>query len=49
MSTQETIVLILAVIALVFALVDEITAQGRSLTAWAVILLSIALIYQSVA
>lgn len=48
MNTQETIILILAVIALVLALVDEIAAAGRSLVCWAVVVLSIALIYQQV-
>lgn len=48
MSTQETVIAILAIIALVLALVDEMQVQGRSLIGWGVVLLSIALIYQQV-
>jgi hypothetical protein len=37
--------LILAACALVFALVDEAQARGRSLTGWAVAFLAIALLW----
>ena len=36
---------ILTVVALILALVDEFQAQGKSLLGWAVVLLSIALLW----
>jgi hypothetical protein len=40
---------LLFVIALIFAAIDEIKAQGQSLTAWAVILISIGLLWGHIA
>ena len=39
-----SVTLILAIIALVLAVIDEFRAQGQSLTGWAVVLLSICVI-----
>jgi uncharacterized membrane protein len=36
---------LLVIVALILALVDEFRAQGQSLTGWAVVLLSIALLW----
>jgi drug/metabolite transporter superfamily protein YnfA len=49
MSTQEAIIVILAVIALVFAGIETFNANGRSLTAWGVIFLAIGMIYMQIA
>jgi hypothetical protein len=43
-----TIPIILVVIALVLALIDEFRAQGQSLTAWAVVALCISLLWGNV-
>jgi cytochrome c oxidase subunit IV len=43
-----TIPTILFVVALVLALVDEFRAQGQSLTGWAVVLISIGLLWGKV-
>jgi hypothetical protein len=40
-----SIVTVLVIVALILAAVDEIRANGQSLTGWAVILLSIALLW----
>ncbi len=40
-----TIPTILIVVALLLALVDEFRAQGQSLTGWAVVFISIALLW----
>ena len=40
-----SIPLILALVALILALVDEFRAQGQSLTGWAVVFLSIAFLW----
>jgi hypothetical protein len=48
MTTAQTVILVLAVIALIFAAVDQWVAQGRSLVTWAVVFISVALIYQQV-
>jgi hypothetical protein len=40
-----SVLVLLYVIALVLAAVDEIQARGQSLTAWAVILIAIALLW----
>lgn len=36
---------IIIIVALVLAIIDEVRAQGQSLVAWAVILLSVALLW----
>jgi hypothetical protein len=36
---------VLIAVALILALVDELQAQGRSLTGWAVVLVAIALLW----
>ncbi len=43
-----TIPTILVVIALILALIDEFRAQGQSLTGWAVVLLSISLLWGNI-
>jgi hypothetical protein len=43
-----TIPTILFVVALILALVDEFRAQGQSLTGWAVVLVSIGLLWGKV-
>ena len=40
-----TIPTILVLVALIFALVDEFRANGRSLTGWAVVLVCISLLW----
>lgn len=40
-----TIPTILIIVALILALVDELRAQGQSLTGWAVVLLAVALLW----
>lgn len=36
---------ILAIVALILALIDELRARGQSLTGWAVVLIAIALLW----
>ena len=40
-----TIPMILIIVALILALVDEFRAQGQSLTGWAVVLICISLLW----
>lgn len=44
MSSNDIVILILAVIALVFGIIDVVRSQGRGLTSWGVVLLAIAVI-----
>jgi hypothetical protein len=43
-----TIPIILAIFALAVAAVEEVTTQGRDITAWAVILLAVAFLWGAV-
>lgn len=44
MSTNEIVILILAVVALIFGIIDVVHSQGRGLTSWGVVLLAIGMI-----